>query len=174
MNGVHMKFDPCNWHKVKTNVENKAPKGWLRLRLSAPCPVYVSAFGVEALAGFSASFDLEVASAVTFRIEAPEGVNAYVFAPECTSVVAEGVKFTNMDMEAQESHNVREVTQALRNFKLEQRGMMRELRAERAALQREREAAQAVVEQDDDDKPGDPAAADPVTADSASSDPAKK
>lgn len=125
---------------MKTNVEVKAPKGRLQLRLSAPAPVYVTAYGCEALAGFAAVFDLDLSSEVTFRVDAPSDVRAYRFQPERTSVQSEGRSFTNIDREPQESHAVSEVTKALRMFKLEQRASLRELRAERAALVRAREA----------------------------------
>ena len=149
---------------MKTNVEVKAPKGRLQLRLSAPAPVYVTAFGCEALAGFAAAFDLDLSSEVTFRVEAPSDVRAYRFQPECTSVQSEGRSFTNIDREPQESHAVSEVTKALRMFKLEQRASIRELRAERAALRREREVVEPVA--------ADPAPADPVVVDPAPADPA--
>lgn len=152
---------------MKTNVEIKAPKGRLQLRLSAPSPVYVTAFGCEALAGFAAVFDLDVSSEVTFRIDAADGVRAYRFQPECTTAKPEGPVFTNIDREPQESHAVAEVTKALRMFKIEQRSALRELRAERAAMRHEQEALEAVEPVTDDPAPVDPAPANPAPADPA-------
>jgi hypothetical protein len=50
-----------------------------------------------------------------------------------------GEVFTNLDRMPMESGTVAEVTREMRRFKLEQAGMLREMRAERAKLTRERE-----------------------------------
>jgi hypothetical protein len=129
-----MKFNPLDWNEVKPNEEIKAPKGWLRVRLSAPCPLYVKTQGREALAGVGSSFDLEIPQAVTFRAEAPKGVRVFCNAPPVSSVVFQGEVFTNIDRMVNESGAVAEVTKALRQLELMRRASLKELRVESAKL----------------------------------------
>lgn len=130
-----MKFDVFSWNEVPTNEATFFGKGHLRLRLSAPAPLFLEAQGVEALAGVSEVFDLDLEEEVSFRIQAPEGVRAFLHVPEPTSVEASGEVFTNIDRMPHESGMVAEVTRARRQLELERRAMLREIREE-AAIQR--------------------------------------
>lgn len=127
-----MKFDVFTWNEVKPNEKNKAEKGRLRLLCSAPSPLYIEAEGVEALAGVSTSFDLEVAQAVTFRLEAPKGVRLFQYHPFPTAFQADGEVFTNIDRLPHESGMLAEVTRARRQLEIERRSMMAQIRAETA------------------------------------------
>lgn len=131
-----MKFNPFNWQEVKTNEEIEAPKGWLRLRASAPCPLYLSATHVahEVCAGVGSVFDLDLSQAVTYRFEAPKGVRLFAFVGDQTTARPVGEVFTNIDRMPDESGNLLEVKRALRLFEFERRRAVREIRAERDAL----------------------------------------
>lgn len=129
-----MKFNPRDFKEVKPNENHKAEKGLLRVRLSAPCALFVSAQGHEALAGVGTSFDLEVSEAVTYRSEAPEGVRMFVTAPPSSARPFSGEVFTNIDRMVDESGSVLEVTRALRQLELMRRSALKEIRtASRAA-----------------------------------------
>lgn len=137
-----MKFDPYNWNEASPNEKVQSRKGILRVRTSAPAPLYISAEGVEALAGYGTAFDVETSEAVIWRVDAPKGVRVFYEAPPRTSVAASGEVYTNIDRMPDESGNLAEVLRARRLFEIEQRAMLRDLRQERAALIAEREAAQ--------------------------------
>lgn len=128
-----MKFCPFNWNEVKPNEENKARKGWLRLRLSAPCPVYIQAKGYEALAGFGSSFDLDLSEAVTFRVEAPKGVRVFQYLPPSSAREPASEVYTNIDRMPDESGNLLEVRQGMRQLELMRRQVLRDIRAARDA-----------------------------------------
>lgn len=146
-----MKFDVFQWSEVNINAQIQAQKGRLQLRTSAQAALYIQAEGYEALAGVGTSFDVEVAQAVTFRLEAPKGVRAFFYEP-ASSVALLGdddkVVFTNIDRMPSDSGNLSEVQKAIRLFELQRRSALRELREERDAVRRERlatERAQADV-----------------------------
>lgn len=154
-----MKFDLFNWKEEYINVEIEVPKGKLRLRCSAPCPLYVKAHGVEALAGYDTAFDLDLSEAVAFRLQAPKGVRLFREVPPRSSFEPDGEVFTNIDRMPDESGTLAEVTRARRMFELEQRSALREMRAEMAELRAARAAVSpaaepeevaAVVEDEDD------------------------
>lgn len=138
-----MKFDPFNWHEVKANEKVQARKGWLRLRCSAAAPVFIEAEGHEVLLGVGTSFDVETSEAVNFRVEAPKGTRVFMYRPFGTSVESEGEVFTNIDRMPQESGAVAEVTKALRLFKVQQNALLRQVRAERNALEAVKAKAEA-------------------------------
>lgn len=140
-----MKFDPLNWNEVKPNEKIKAPKGWLRLRVSSPAPLYLEAYGVETLVGVETSFNVEISEAMIFHIDAPVSVRVFLEQRETSTVEASGETFTNIDRMSQGDSSTLAVTQALRQFKLEQNAALREIRAEREALAAEREAASEPV-----------------------------
>ncbi|UIB81392.1 hypothetical protein [Flyfo microvirus Tbat2_93] len=127
-----MKFDPYSWNEVKTNVEIPQAKGRLQLRLSQACPLYITAQGVEALAGVSAEHDWEVSEEVTFRVDAPKGVRAFLFTPLPTSAQADPAGWTNIDRMPHESGAVAEVSKARRLLEMERRSMLSEIRREAA------------------------------------------
>lgn len=123
-----MKFDPFVWDEVKTNEEIQRPKGKLQLRTSAPVALYVTSEGYEALAGYGASFDLDLAEAFFFRIDAAKGTRAFIYAPAPSSFVAIGEVFTNPDRMPHESGSMAEVLRARRMLEMERRAMMKEMR----------------------------------------------
>lgn len=138
-----MKFNPRDFKEVIPNESHKAEKGVLRVRLSASCPLFVSAQGHEALAGVGTAFDLEISEAVTYRAEAPKGVRMFVTAPPSSARPFSGEVFTNIDRMADESGSVLEVTRALRQLELMRRSALNEIRmASRAAAVK----ADAVIE----------------------------
>ncbi|QCS36983.1 hypothetical protein [Tortoise microvirus 38] len=136
-----MKFDPFSQQEVSTNETVWFGKGRLRLSLSARCPLYIEAQGIEALAGIAETFDLDLSEEVSFRVEAPEGVRAFLRVPEPTSFEPEGEVFTNIDRMPHESGSVAEVTRAMRLFELERRAALREIREEAEELRTLRQAA---------------------------------
>lgn len=129
---MKQKFDVFTWEEVQINEKTEARKGRLRLRISQPVPVYIEAQGFEVLAGYASDFDLEISEAVTFRVEAPEGVRAFRYAPFPTSTVADGEVFTNIDRMPHESGMLAEVTRARRMLEIEKRQMLAEIRREMA------------------------------------------
>lgn len=129
-----MKFDPFSWQEVKPNEKIEFGKGVLRLRCSAPAPLYIEADGFEVLAGIGATFDLELAQEVTFHVDAPEGVRVFYHRPVQTTFAAEGEVFTNIDRMPDESGSVMEVRRALRQLELERRAALREIRQAREAV----------------------------------------
>lgn len=155
-----MKFDPTNWQEVPTNEEIEARKGRLQLRCSAPAALYITAHGQEALYGYAADFDAEVTEAVSFRVEAAEGVRAFGFIAARSAVMFAGEVFTNIDRMPNESGNLNEVTRAMRVFELQRRAALREIRAERDALV----AAKAKEQEAKEDKKSDDQADDDAKA----------
>lgn len=145
-----MKFDLFSWAEVKANEEIQTGKGILRVRASAPVALYVQAEGYEVLAGVGTSHEVDLSEAVTWRADAPEGTRIFWQPPALTSHRCEGEVFTNIERMPHESGQMQEVTRALRMFELERRQALREIRAERQALEASRAAAQP-------DPQGDPA-----------------
>lgn len=137
-----MKFDPFAWHEVKPNEDYEAPKGRLRLLCSKASPLYISAVGVEALAGVSTSFDLEISGQVTFCLDADPGTRVFVHIPRnaVQAPVTGAEVFTNADRMPLESGTVLEVKRALRELQLAQREQLAEMRGEARKLRAERQA----------------------------------
>ena len=128
------KFNPLQWKEVKTNETLQAPKGRLLLRLSTPCPVYVSTEGYQVLLGFASEFDATFSEAVEVEIAAPKGARAFAFEPEGCSFTCLSETFTNIDRMPNESGALAEVTRARRQLEIEKRQMLAELRAETANM----------------------------------------
>lgn len=143
-----MKFDIFSWQEVQPNEENQARKGILRVRASAPVALYVQAEGYEVLAGVGLSHEVDLSEAVTWRAEAPEGTRVFWQPPAVTTYVCDGEVYTNIDRMPHESGQVAEVTRALRMFELQRREALREIRAERDALEAARTARQADAQDD--------------------------
>lgn len=158
-----MKFSPLSWNEVKPNEKIEAPKGWLRLRLSAPCSLYVEAQGYEALAGFGTSFDLELSEAVTFRASGPKDTRVFHYEADDTTFRPNSEVYTNIDRMPDESGNLLEVRQGMRQLELMRRAVLRDIRAARdASLPEKAKDTEAVIE-----PPAEPAAA-PAAAKEAS------
>lgn len=128
------KFNPLQWKEVKTNETLQAPKGRLLLRLSTPCPVYVSTEGYQALLGFASEFDATFSEAVEVEIAAPKGARAFAFEPEGCSFTCLTETFTNIDRMPNESGILAEVTRARRQLEIERRQMLNDMRKEAASL----------------------------------------
>lgn len=126
-----MKFDPFTWQEVKAN-EKTQIKGQLRVRCSSEAPLYIEAEGVEVLAGVGHTFDLELAETVTWRVDAPVGVRVFYHRPHATSHKFEGERWTNIDRMPDESGSMAEVLRARRQFELERRAFLKEMRAAQA------------------------------------------
>lgn len=142
-----MKFNPLEWQEITVGKEIDFGKGRLRLQCSQASPLYVSLKGQEALAGVGDAFDLTFSQAVSVRLDAAKPVRAFVRIEQETAVEPSGETFTNTDRMVDESGSVAEVTKALRQFKLEQRAVLLEVRAERAAFRAEQEHAVQPVDQ---------------------------
>lgn len=108
------------------------------MRCSAPCPLYVSVEGVEVLAGVSTFHEIDLSTAVTWHIDAAQGVRVFYYCPHSSSVEPDGEVFTNIDMMPQESGSILEVKKALRLFKLEQQAGLREIHQAAETLRQER------------------------------------
>ncbi|MBL4917254.1 hypothetical protein [Szabonella alba] len=158
-----MKFNPLNWSEVKPNEKIETGKGILRLRASQTAALYIEAQGVEALYGLGADFDVEVSEAVAFRVDAPKGTRVFHYRPGNTSFEPTGEVYTNIDRMPDESGTLAEVLRARRVFELEQRAMLREMRAETAKqlklLKAQNKAS--LVEPSPAPAPADPPAPDP-------------
>jgi len=128
-----MKFSPLNWNEVSPNEKIEAPKGWLRLRLSAPCSLYIEAQGYEALAGFGTTFDLELSEAVSFRAVGPKDTRVFHYEPDPSTFTPKGEVYTNIDRMPDESGNLLEVRQGMRQLELMRRAVLRDIRAARDA-----------------------------------------
>lgn len=137
-----MKFDPFAWAEVQPNEKTETGKGILRVRCSAPAPLYVEAEGYEVLAEVGTAFEIDLSEAVIWRVDAPKGARIFWMPPPLTSYRPQGEVYTNIDRMPHESGQLAEVTRALRMFEIERRSALREIRAEAAALHAAREAAQ--------------------------------
>ena len=145
-----MRFDPFSWKEVTPNVEIEVGKGRLRVRCSAPAPLYVSAQGCEALAGVDTAFDVEVSQAVTLRVDAPDGVRVFVYDPPGSSMVSAGVTFTNIDRMPDQHSPMNEVRRAMRELEMMRRDVMRDIRT-----------GAAIAKAASKPKPAEPPPADP-------------
>lgn len=152
-----MKFDVFAWNEVHNGQEISAAKGKLRLRCSAPAPLYISAHGVEALAGYGTAFEVDLSEAVTFRLDGPKGTRVFQWHPEPSATVARGEVYTNIDRMVQESGTVMEVRRALRDLEIQRRAVLSEMRAEAARL-RPQAAPAPAPEPALEPAPADPAA----------------
>lgn len=129
-----MKHNLFNWLEVKANEQIEVPKGRLRVRLSHPAPVYVSAQGVETLAGYGTEIVADLSEAVTVWADAPKGARIFVERPPVTSYQPDGEVFTNIDRMPDESGSMAEVLRARRLLEMERRKMVNEIRAEHGKM----------------------------------------
>lgn len=153
-----MKFDLFAWSEVAPNEKVQAGKGVLRVRCSAPAPLYVEAEGYEVLAEVGTAFEIDLSEAVTWRVEAPKGARTFWMPPALTSHRHEGEVYTNIDRMPHESGQLAEVTRAMRVFEIEQRSVLKKIRSEAAALRAIRDAIapEPVIEPDpeENEEPG--------------------
>lgn len=136
-----MKFDPFVWAEVQSNEKTETGKGILRVRCSAPAPLYVEAEGYEVLAEVGTAFEIDLSEAVTWRVDAPKGARIFWMPSALTSYRPQGEVYTNIDRMPHESGQLAEVTRAMRMFELERRATLKEIRAEAVALRAAREAS---------------------------------
>jgi len=131
-----MKYDPFKWKEETQGVETEIPQGRLRLRLSRPAPVFITAQGYESLAGYGTEHDYTLAEeGATFRVDGDGDVRVFVYIPDRTISECLGERFTNEDRQPMESGALAEVTAAMRLFRLEQRQLRAEVAAERETLE---------------------------------------
>lgn len=162
-----MKLDLKSWLKVeKPHVWNIAPKGRLQLRLSQPAPLYVQGIDpetgevLEVLAGFGATFDLRTdIQELSFKTQ--KDIDVYVYDPKREVLVFDDTVevFTNVDKMPLESEHVIAVQAAMRQMQLQQAMFMREMKIERAALLRAKQAAAAPSAESPADPPASEAPA---------------
>lgn len=148
-----MKFDIFSWNEVPPNAQTQSPKGILRVLCSEESPLYLEAEGVEVLAGVGTSFDLDLSEAVTWRIEAPEGVRVFVYSPPLTTSQPDDEVYTNIDRMPHESGAMAEVARATRMLEIQRRSMMAEIRAEAAAIRASMQPDLELIETDPDPAP---------------------
>ncbi|ETD91993.1 hypothetical protein ACTTAL_09710 [Rhodobacter capsulatus] len=135
-----MKLDIFSWSEEKSD-GFQVGKGRVQILLSGPAALYAEAQGYETLVGYAASFDFETSEALTLRVDVSDKarkIRVFRQRPNGTTTRAEGEVFTNIDRMVDESGSFAEVTQALRQFKIEQRRVLRDLQIERRQLQHER------------------------------------
>ena len=132
-----MKLDFLSIHEVETNAKVETPKGGLQLRCSDPyAPIYIEAYGVEVLAGVgSCDCVFSEEPEATFRVESKKGARAFLTLSPRQTYAPRGERFTNMDRRPHESGTMDEVKRGLRLFHLQQRDLLREMKAERQALE---------------------------------------
>lgn len=150
-------FNPNAWGEIQVGKEIPHEKGRVQLRASAPVALYVTSttHGVEALCGVAAEFDFNVSEAVSLRVEGK--ARAFLHDLPVTSFDADGEIFTNIDrMPMGGSFDA--VQGQTRLFELQQRQIMREMRAQMAALEAERKALNAPPAPPPADPPADPTA----------------
>ena len=141
-----MKNDIFNWSEVLTNTDLESGGGRLRLRLSAPAPVYVSVLGYEVLLGVESSFNVPFASSFTFRIDAPDGVRAFMETLPLDSFVPdEKPIFTNVDRTPNESGSVLAVRAEMRKAALEAKSYLADIQRARADLSKDQKLIAARV-----------------------------
>lgn len=122
-----MKFDPTKWQEIKPNEAYQNKTGRLSVMCSeTTAALYVTAQGLEALAGVGAKIDVASVEAETFKVTASDDARVFVYLPHRAPYAPVGEVFTNLDRKPMESGSVLEVTRAIRAFKIE---MMQERRA---------------------------------------------
>lgn len=152
-----MKLDPFAWSEVSANEKIEAGKGVLRVRCSAPSPLYVEAEGYEVLADVGTSFEVDLSEAVIWRVDAPKGARIFWMPPALTSHRHVGEVYTNIDRMPHESGQLAEITRAMRMFEIERRSYLKQMRSEAAALRAARAKAEDHLEPviEETEEPGD-------------------
>lgn len=148
-----MKFNPDNWSKIKDGEVHETKSGLLRLMCAEKALVYITVDGVEALAAAGeGAHKIEVLRPFSFRVVS-EG-EIWLFSPVAQTFKPTGEVFTNADRMVLESGNLLEVKRAMREWQLEQREMVRNMRAETRKLVEAQKKA-APKPQPKEDEPDD-------------------
>lgn len=124
-----MKFNPFEWSEFAPGRVVPCDSGAITVRLSEPGALYVIAGGVEALAGYGTSFDLEISGSFEWCVEASGACRVFRRDDAQIGFKPSGKILTNADRMVTQSGSYDEVQKALRLFKLEQMGVMNEMRA---------------------------------------------
>lgn len=132
-----MKFNPFDWVVMAERVIT-FDTGRVAIRSSLPAAFYIEVDGYEVLAGSGLDLDYRLATPCKVRVDAPSKALLFAYKPFRQSYEPVGEVFSNPDRQPQESGTLLEVRKALRAFEVQQMQMKRELRNERAALQRAR------------------------------------
>lgn len=139
-----MKFNPQQWTVLK-NGQTFELQGRLHVRSTAQIAVQVTdQFGCTALAGIGHEIKALFGSPVQVTLEILSGdaeADIFVYQPQNMPIRCTGEIFTNVDRMPMESGTMVEVKRALRELELNRRGMLREIRAERAAFRAEKGAS---------------------------------
>lgn len=151
-----MKLDFIKTHEVLDHEKDQpTPQGGLQLRVSDPdAAIYITGHGVEVLAGIGScdcvfSQDAEA----TFRVEAKKGARSFLTLAPRQLYEPHGERFTNMDRMPSESGTMNEITRALREFKLQQAEVLREVKAQKRDLDLKRAKSESDQKPDVQDEP---------------------
>lgn len=138
------KFNTFDWKEINHGEAFEVVGGKVHVRATRPVAVLVENEGGEALAGtgleVEQTFEGPVVVTVLATDETP--VRVFVFDRIRKAVPKRDEVFTNADRMPMESGTLLEVQKSLRAFKLEQRSMLGEMRAERRALELARRSVQ--------------------------------
>lgn len=131
-----MKFDPLNWGPIQEGKDYAAKNGRVLLRASQKIAVYIAVEGVEALAGVGFEVDAAVSPGATFRCEAVADTPSAIFAYDraAANFTPQGEVFSNADRKPMESGMLAEVTKAMRELKIQQHVMRKEMAIERQKI----------------------------------------
>lgn len=153
-----MKFDLFAWQEIDPATKYETAKGSIVLQASKDVALYASAEGVEVLVGVGTSIKAQFAQQVEYWVEGPAKTRVFVHAPGKLYHEPVGEIYTNADRMPDESGTVAEITKAMRQFKLEQRAIMRQMREQSRRLRPGRDADPEPAEEtaEERDPPGDP------------------
>jgi hypothetical protein len=136
-----MKNDIFNWSEVAINTETESGGGRLRLRLSAPSPVYVTVMGYEVLLGVDTTFNAPFTSDFSFRVDAADGVRAFMeVLPESSFTPEPKQIYTNVDRNPAESGSVLAVRAEMRKHAIEAKAYLADIRRAREDLTKAQKA----------------------------------
>lgn len=163
------KFNTIDWKEIPHGETFEILGGKVHVRATRPVAVLVENEGGEALAGTGLEIEQTFPGPVAVTVLATDDtdVRVFLFDRETRLPSKRDEVFTNADRMPMESGTLLEVQKSLRAFKLEQRSMLSEMRAERRALEQSRKAAEpapepepaAALEEPEAEEPDAPAAA---------------
>ena len=152
---MSMKLDFLKTHEVEDHAKDQpTPQGGLQLRVSDPhAAIYVTGHGVEVLAGIgSCDCVFSQDADATFRVEAKKGARSFLTLAPRQSYEPHGERYTNMDRMPSESGTMNEITRALREFKLKQNEVLREVKAQKRDLDLARAKSDQDAQPDDQEE----------------------
>ena len=130
-----MKFNPTDWKEVKPNAEIEVgQQALLQLRTTAHASLFVTTEGVEALAGEGTAFYVSIPPLSSFKVNLLTPGKVYQKVTHNRAFRDTSEVFTNIDRLPHESGNMAAVLAPGRIQQLNFNRMMRQMKAERAAL----------------------------------------